>query len=481
MTSSPLVVALDIGTSSVRALAFDTSGAFVEEAVQHPYEQHLTGDGCVEIDAQFLLELAAKCLDELLPRLKSPVIALATSCFWHSLLAVSPDDSPRSPVWSWADNRSAPYVETLRAQFDETASHAQTGTVFHTSFWPAKLRWARHTHPQLFVDEARWMGFGEWLTLSWCGEARASLSMVSATGLWIQNENRWHAPLLEALGVDETQLPMWAPTNQTLFLKPELAKRWPALQNAQIFAPVGDGACSNLGSGCASGARIGLNAGTSGALRVVLPDFQGAAPRGLWRYRVDERRSIVGGALSNAGNLLVWARQTLNLPNDWPARIDALAPDSHGLTVLPFLAGERAPIWNAQARFTLEGAGLDTSPLDVLRAILEAGALRFAEVGRRLLELAPDAEIVYSGGALDKVPVWARIVCDALGAPLVQSAESEASARGAALLALEALGFVDDIGALAIMGARLEPNAANHAIYERALERQNGLYEKIYG
>jgi gluconokinase len=107
--------------------------------------------------------------------------------------------------------------------------------------------------------------------------------------------------------------------------------------------------------------------------------------------------------------------------------------------------------------------------------------LRFAAIANELLKLAPDAQIVFSGGALEKVPVWQTIVCDAVGAPLTQSLESEASARGAALLALEALGELDDAkNAPFERGAQLEPNAENKAVYERLLEKQNALYAKIY-
>ncbi|MBW3637269.1 MAG: carbohydrate kinase, partial [Armatimonadetes bacterium] len=227
--------------------------------------------------------------------------------------------------------------------------------------------------------------------------------------------------------------------------------------------------------------KIGLNAGTSGALRVVLKDFEGAPPRGLWRYRIDNRRSIVGGALSNAGNVLAWARENLRLSENWPQNVAAMEVGAHGLTVLPFLAGERAPFWNGEARFVLEGASWNSDAEMMMRAVLEGAALRFSAVAGELLKLAPDAQIIFSGGALERVPVWQPIVCDAIGANLTQSLESEASARGAALVALEALGVIADARHVPPeMGATLQPNLENHALYARMLDRQNALYAKIY-
>ncbi len=475
-----LVVALDIGTSSVRAIAFDTQGRKVGQEAQIPYSQTTLPDGGVEIGADVLLDLLGRCLDQLLPNLKQPVGAVATSCFWHSLMAVNDDGAPQTAVISWADNRAAAWIASLRRVLDEDECHARLGCVFHTSYWPAKLLWLRDERPELFKSPLKWMGFGEYLGLKWCGEARVSLAMASGTGLFHQNKCEWDDDMVSHLPIECAQLP---PFDAELPpLTSDLAARWPQLAQARWFTAIGDGACSNIGSGCADETRIGLNAGTSGAMRVVLRDFTGAPPRGLWRYRVDENRSIVGGALSNAGNVLDWTRHNFRLPDDWQAQIPMMKPDAHGLTVLPFLAGERAPLWNGDARFALAGASLDTEPITVMRAVLESAALRFAAIGTLLLELAPDAEIIFSGGVLEGIPPWQAILCDALGAPLTGSREHEASARGAALLALEHLGAVEDAAHVPFeRGEHLAPDAANHQVYRRALERQNALYGKIYG
>src|SRR6185312_3584306 len=107
-----------------------------------------------------------------------------------------------------------------------------------------------------------------------------------------------------------------------------------------------------------------------------------APPRGLWRYRVDRRRSLLGGATSEGGNVYAWCREVLRLPDDdaVEAALRARTPDTHGLTVLPFLAGERAPGWRGDRRAAITGLSLDTTALDVVHAALEAVALRLALV-----------------------------------------------------------------------------------------------------
>ncbi|MBV9868525.1 MAG: gluconokinase [Abitibacteriaceae bacterium] len=487
MESQPLVLALDIGTSSTRALAFDAQGHKVGQAVQYAYHQTTTPDGGIETDADALLELTARCIDELLPHLNQPVIAVGTCSFWHSLMAVSADGQPATKVLSWADNRAAAWVPALRALLNEHDTHARTGCVFHPSYWPAKLLWLHQSQPELFQDNIRWMSFAEYAALRLFGEAHCSLSMASGTGIFHQVNCEWDDDTLAALPIKRDQLSPLCDAHDALpHLQPEWAKRWPALKDAKWFPALGDGACSNIGSGCVTPSHIAMNVGTSGALRVVLENYQDPAPHGLWRYRIDRKRSVMGGALSNAGNVWKWAHDTLNLPPDFEAQLADLEPMSHGLTVLPFLAGERSPLWDANARYVLAGASLDTSPVEILRASLEAVALRFAEVAfavrKAIPEAPPDVDIVFSGGALEGSSVWAQIMSDCIGTPLVESREKEASARGAALMALEACGVIEDIGAVpSDRGQELQPTPAHHELYKRALERQNALYEHLYG
>jgi gluconokinase len=192
---------------------------------------------------------------------------------------------------------------------------------------------------------------------------------------------------------------------------------------------------------------------------------------------------MVGGATSEGGNVYAWCRDVLRLPADDDALEAALArrsPDGHGLTVLPFLAGERAPGWRGHRRAVLAGLSLDTGPLDIVRAALEAVALRLALVYDLLApHAAHDHGIVASGGAA-RSRAWSRILADALGRPVTLSREPEATSRGAALLALEALGVLPDLAvARAPLGDTVEPDPAAHARYRGALERQQRLDQRV--
>jgi gluconokinase len=309
--------------------------------------------------------------------------------------------------------------------------------------------------------------------------------MASGTGLFNQERRDWDDEVLAAVGVRREQLSPVAPATEPVAgLTGEWARRLPALRHVPWFPAWGDGACSNVGCGCGTPDRVALMVGTSGALRVLFPHRPpGPPPWGVWRYCVDASRVLFGGALSNGGNLVAWMYDTLRLgpPAEVEAALAAMAPDAHGLTLLPFLAGERSPGWAAQVVGSIVGLRWHTRPLDLLRAGLEAVACRFALV-HRLLEplLPPEHRIFATGGALLRSPVWLQIMADALGRPVVVTEELEASSRGAALLALEALGALPDLAAAPVaLGPTYLPDPARHERYRAALIRQQDLYARL--
>jgi gluconokinase len=205
-------------------------------------------------------------------------------------------------------------------------------------------------------------------------------------------------------------------------------------------------------------------------------------PAGLWCYRVDRRRALLGGATSEGGNVYGWMLDTLKLgqPDAIERALATLPPDGHGLTVLPFLAGERSPGWAGDVRATITGLGLNTTPIEILQASLEAVGYRFALIFESLA--TSDAKIIASGGSLLSSPTWMQIIANTLGHAILASDEPEATSRGAALLALESLGAIPSVEALpATTSAIYEPDIATQEIYRAAIERQRRLYRQLIG
>jgi gluconokinase len=421
-----MTVALDIGSSSVRAQRFDSRGEAVGSISQEEYETD---------DAAVVAAVARRVLAGDEPD--------ATSCFAHSLVAVDEGWNALTPILGWRDTRSAADAEWLARRLDAEAVHARTGAFLHPSYWPAKLAWLAETDPETFRRAARFVSFPDYLRRS----PETSLSMASTSGLLDLTTQDWDEELLGALGVDRERLPQIA--------------------DVPLWA---DAACSNAGAGCTTRDRAALMVGTSGALRVLYESERPQPKPGLFLYLADASRVVEGGALSDGGNLRAWLEETLA---DAEGSLAGRDPGDHGLTFLPFLGGERSTGWNPHARGAIAGLTFETSPLDIRQAAYEGVAFRFAAIADLLPEIH---EVVATGGGLLHDRDWVQIMADALARPVAVSAVPEASLRGAAVFALERQGHeVED----AAISEVVHPREDRADAYRAARDAQQKLYDAL--
>ncbi|HEU4388169.1 MAG TPA: gluconokinase [Blastocatellia bacterium] len=492
----PFIVAVDLGTSSARAYVYDSRARHVEGlASQIAYRMTVKQDGGVEIDPDLLVQIAIQALDQLHVSAESllrgnEIAAVALTTFWHAMMGVDSRGCAATPLYSWNDTRPRTAARNLRAKLNERTIHQRTGCMIHSSYWPAKLSWLQTYRSPLADNVARWISIGDYLFFKLFGSTSCSTSMASATGLFDQKHCDWDDEMLSAVSISRGNLPelrdLDAPFTK---LEGSYIQRWPLFSDAKWFPAVGDGACSNIGAGCFTRDSAAINIGTSGALRVLWePDGEVTAPRrGAWCYRADRRRVLIGGALSNGGDLIAWMRETLRVePIDQvEALVAGMEPDSHGLTVLPFLSGERSTGWNDSARFLLSGATLDTTSAEIVRAGIESVAYRFAAIYDVISKSLEPREVIASGAAAAAFPTWIQIIADVLGRPVTLSSEREATSRGAAIMALEAMSFIPVIEMPAAMGSErgqvFQPDEKRHARYREARERQEQLYQAVFG
>jgi gluconokinase len=484
---APLTLAIDAGTSSVRALTFDGDGnAVVGSEEQITYALETTADGGAFFPAERLFEITVLAIDGAVGRLgahAADVTAVGTTSFWHSLLGVDGHDQPTTPVLYWADTRSASDAHTLRAELDAESVWQRTGCRLHPSYWPAKLRWLARIDPNTFSRTVLWRSFPEYALGRLCGAGAdaVTICMASGTGLLDVHTLAWDREILEACDINSSQLSPLVDLGPPGRLREEFSRRWPALATAHWFPALGDGACANVGSGAIGPAQLALTVGTSAAVRMILPRPAGSdwtIPPGLWAYRLDSRRAVLGGALSNGGNLLRWIWNTTGSGPADEVTVEAtlLAPDATGLTFLPLLAGERSPGWYDDASGVIAGLTLATAPQDLIRAGMESVAYRLASIYDTLRPLA-DSEhaIIASGGAILAMPSWLQIIADTLGHPLTAiDPVDETTARGAALMAAVECGNVPSLDYHASMtsaAAVYQPNREHHAAYRIGRER----------
>lgn len=480
------IFALDVGSSSVRAILFDHDEAGVKlipDAIaqrEYSFDTHEAGQATV--DAVFLRELLEACINEILQHPQATTIkAVGMDTFVGNLLVVDGQNNPLAPIHTYADTRSAQFIPMLKKRVDADVMHQRTGTILHSAYWPAQMGLFEYPHPaEPFL--LGYLDFSTYLLRHWFSRPiPIGYSTASWSGLLNRESLSWDGNWLTALNIPEMLMPQLADyTTLQKGLSDEYAQRWPQLANVPFYLAVGDGAAAQVGSGAVAKGTATLTIGTTAAMRKVSSAKLPPVPDGCWSYRIDKDHHLIGGALSEGGSIFAWARDTLKL--DLATLEDELAqcePAAHGLTVLPLLAGERSPGWRGDAVGTIHGLRLSTTPLEMVHALLESVALRLAMVANQL-SIGDDVKIMASGGALANSAAWAQIIADALQRPLHLINEPEITALGTAHLAWCALNHQSVTGASPTIARVIEPRIQYADVMSELVEKQQKLYAKFY-
>jgi gluconokinase len=484
MQSSSLILALDIGTSSTRTALFDSHANRLHgTTAQQTYPLVTSVDGCAELEPGVLLSAVRRCMEQTMHHHRStaalrgrPIVGIGVSCFWHSMVGCDARGTALTNIITWADSRCREDAAKLREEFSEKQAHARTGCMLRASYWPAKLRWLRRTQKRKFMAVKQWISPAEWVQHTLAGEANCAIGMATGTGLFNPERLAWDAALLKACDVTPERLrPL---SDEPTAVGAPLAAQFPELKGAPWFPGIGDGATSNLGSGATRHGLAAINVGTSAAFRVMKAEGEARAPFGLFCYRVDAERFLIGGAVSNAGNLRAWCLRELKLQGDaeLEAELAKRPGPAHGLTVLPFWTAERAPTWNEDATGTIHGITQHTTALDLLQAITEASYQRIARIAEMIPASGKSALKIIVSGGIQRSPAALQRLADVLGHTIHPNDEMEASIRGAAIFALEKLGFSAPDASL---GRSVKPRAKYAKLYAIEREKERALEADI--
>jgi gluconokinase len=299
---------------------------------------------------------------------------------------------------------------------------------------------------------------------------------VAWTGLLDRRTGELDAELLAAAGVGAGQL---SPPRDVTQPAPSAAPaRWPALARAAWFPVITDGFASNIGSGATDATVLTAATATSGALRVLLDGPADPLPFGLWNYRVDAARTLLGGAINDVGRAVSWAQRTLRLSPALAAVLSARPSDATPL-VLPYLTGERAPGWAGGARAVLGGVSAATDADALFRGIVEGVAMTYARVADELHPAAPRVvEVAAAGRVSNDQPEWLHILADVLARPVTQVTRRRATQCGTALLALDVLA-PDVPRAPRATGATYQPRPAHVEHYAARRARFAEVYHAL--
>lgn len=477
------VLAIDIGSSSVRAILCDTSARPIPGAravLQHEFDTFPAGAAVT--NALELRRKVEKCIDDVLAHPAADgILGVGIAAFTSSLVGVDRSGHPITPVVTYADTRSASDVEDLAQQIDVIRTLQRTGCRNHSTYLPGRLRWLRRTDPLTYLAVDRWLDIGAYLFNCWFGQPVTSYSLASWSGLLNREKLSWDEEWLAILELREDSLPLLGDYDDLVMeLRDDYAGRWPELRRTSFCRAISDGAAANVGSGGVDREHIVLTVGTTAAVRVITDESVPELPAGLWGYRLDSSYHVIGGATFEGGNIFHWATRVLAVPAD--AELESLLqkrkPGVHGLSFLPLLAGERSPGWLASATGAILGLRLSTDGIDILQAALEGVAIRLSLTLNQLRPIAAaSATLMAGGGALTASLAWTQMIADACDCTLHIVREKDVTARGTAIMVLRALGVASLTGLPPAIDRRVEPIPEHVAYYRDATAVQKRLYD----
>jgi gluconokinase len=351
-----------------------------------------------------------------------------------------------------------------------------------------KLRWLSEHDPATFKNAARFVSMKELLINRWTGEWLIDYGMASGTGMFDVRKRSWSKTALELARIDAARLSQLSPTSTTLRnVRRSVANTLGLTENPGIVLASSDGALANLGVGAVAAGELALTLGTSGAIRTVV-DAPVLDERGrTFCYAFDDKRFIAGGPTSSAGAVLNRLHE-LFMP-DVPvaerfmkavALAETSPPGANGVTVLPFLSGERAPYWLAELRGGILGLDLANTQADILRAAFESVVFALYSVFVVLRERIPAPRRIRLSGGLTHAAFVRQLVADIFNCEAVLADQEEASAFGAAAMAGIATGALADADAVAALLAPVhvhQPDATNVTAYAKIFERYTTCVE----
>jgi gluconokinase len=379
--------------------------------------------------------------------------------------------------------------------------YRRTGCPLQPIYHIPKLRWWSEQASDIAGRIARFVALKDFVLHRLAGTWVADPSTWSATGLLDIRRCRWDPEALGLAGIGPDRLPPLAsPFSRAGRLTEEAARVTGLPSGLPLVLGASDGALANLGCGTLAPGQVVISVGTSGAVRQWVAEPRLDAAQRTWCYLLAEGRWFAGAAINNAGLAVQWVRDSLyagapGAAGESAGSVECAAagferlfaeaaetpPGAAGLRCLPFFAGERSPYFRADARAAFLGLSWEHGRGHLARAVLEAVALRLADVWDALA-IAPDGEPARLTGGILRSPFWAQLCCDVLGTELADVEAADASAVGAALLARAALepgNSLQDLTGRIRPGRRWSPDPARHETYRRQLEEFRELYRRF--
>lgn len=447
------IIAVDIGTSSCRAIIFDEHGNN-ESFHQEKYSIEMPQPHWQEQCPNKILLGVIKAIKECLKNSKLPIneiLGLVLSSQMYSVFPIDKEGTPLMNSIIWADSRSEEAANSLISSHGSKYFYEKTGCPINSIYPLSKIHWINRNQPEIFRKTFKFISIKEYVIHKLTGKYLIDYSCASATGIFNIFNHQWDQTVLYALGISESMLSETVDSVSILELNnPEISIELSLPIGFPLIIGAGDGPLANLGSGATQTGDINIDLGTSGAARTLISKPVIEPNNKLWCYCLTKQHWVLGGILNNVGNLYKWFNDNIAFygqPNNgediW--RLNEYAQNSpigsKGLYFLPFLLKARSPYWDTNLKSLIFGLRPEHNIQDITRSMIEGVTYNLYHIIEAITNNIPKVNHIYFTGGLSLSEIWAQTICDVLGKDLILPVTKEGSAGGAAILGMYALGI----------------------------------------
>jgi gluconokinase len=507
MNQQAFMIGVDIGTTSTKAVLFTENG---QVAATHSIEYPLFSQtpGAAEQNPDEILAAVIGVIKHVVKGTtvdRRQITCVSFSSAMHSVIAVDPDGKPLTKCITWADNRSSAWTEHIKKELNGHDIYLRTGTPLHPMAPLSKILWLKNEQEQIFTKADKFISIKEYVFFRLFNEYVIDYSIASATGMFHLENLDWDENALEITGLTKEKLSKPVPTTHYITgMKENLAEEMGLLPATPFVVGASDGVLSNLGVNAIEKGVVAVTIGTSGAIRMVT-DRPVTDPKGrIFCYALTEDKWVIGGPVNNGGIVFRWIRDELAASEVETAKrlgldpyevltkiAERVEPGSDGLLFHPYLTGERAPLWNANARGSFFGLGMHHKKEHMIRAALEGVIFNLHSVFLVLQELTGTPHKIQATGGFARSELWRQMMADILDQEVTVPESYESSCLGAVILGQYALGKIDTLNVVADMVGKThthQPIKENVEVYNELKPIFNRLpallheeYEQIAG
>ncbi|WP_053959165.1 FGGY family carbohydrate kinase [Sulfobacillus thermosulfidooxidans] len=418
------LLGIDLGTTHIKAVAINRTGKVVFKASQQP-KLYMASEGHFEQDPAEILQIVRLFITHC--REQAHLESVAFSAAMHTFMVVDNQMNPVTKVWTWMDRRARPFADMLRQQGRGTLWYRLTGCPVH-AMSPA-VKWLAYSR---FDSGFRPISLRDWIIYSLGHQLVTDYSIAAASGM-MSRQGTWEPEILATLHLSEQILPS--------------IHSWDYVVNDNILVGGSDGAMAHYGLNVTPNSHHGvLTWGTSAAIRITADkaEPENFMPVGNFAYFLGPKQGyLVGQALSNAGNVLVWASKMLgfSIPVLMTQGIEAINSQDSLPVFIPYLYGERSPIWDENVNAGFEGVLPQHQGMHFAGAILVSLLALLKAAYQRLQQSTGPLISLHVGPNLSHQSLWGQLVSQIVDVPLIVSSHEDASVWGAVKLAAHTQGW----------------------------------------